>query len=169
MESWRKTFREGIAPQLSTAGMQALATALQTDDARLLQGTTTSPPALQAVYGWSLEGADAIGYCGWHGDGLSTVAEAEEFFGKVCYECDQVIGEPAACRWWLNWYDDTTRNEMRRELLPEVLRVLGQREAPTKEYASMCSQNVPSAVMADYAEDHGWEELASAWKGVVHA
>jgi hypothetical protein len=44
-----------------------------------------------------------VGYCAWQGDGLETVAEVEEFFARVCFEADQVLGEPAACRWFLNW------------------------------------------------------------------
>ena len=36
MESWRKVWREGLAPLLSTGGLEALRQALVTDDARLL-------------------------------------------------------------------------------------------------------------------------------------
>jgi hypothetical protein len=68
-----------------------------------------------------------VGFCAWKGDGLETVAEVEEFFARVCFEADQVLGEPAACRWFLNWFDETPRDEMRRQLLPEVNRVLAQR------------------------------------------
>ena len=127
METWRQVWREGVAPQLSTAGLEALQKALQADDERLLQGATTSPPPLQCVRDWAVEGACVIGYCGWQGDGLETVAEVEEFFARMCFEIDQQLGEPAACRWFLNWFDDTPRDEMRRELLIEVQRALAQR------------------------------------------
>jgi hypothetical protein len=129
MESWRKVWREGLADQISTSGLQALRRALLHDDARLLQGATTSPPPLQCVQDWPVEGACGLGYCGWQGDGLETVAEVEEFFARVCYEADQKLGEPAACRWFLNWFDETPREEMRRQLLPEVNRSLAQRLA----------------------------------------
>src|SRR6516225_2975215 len=118
MESWRRVWREGVAP---------LRQALATDDGRLLQGATTTPPPLQCVQDWPVESACALGYCGWQGDGLETVAEVEEFFARMCFEIDQRLGEPAGCRWFLNWFDDTPRDEMRRELLGEVARSLAQR------------------------------------------
>ena len=129
MESWRKVWREGLAVQISTSGLKALRRALLSDDARLLQGATTSPPPLQCVQEWPVEAACGLGYCGWQGDGLETVAEVEEFFARTCFEADQRLGEPAACRWFLNWFDETPREEMRRLLLPEVDRALAQRLA----------------------------------------
>ena len=131
METWRKVWRDGVAPQLSTAGLEALHRALQADDDRLLQGATTSPPPLQQVRDWAVEGACVIGYCGWQGDGLETVSQVEEFFAQVCFEVDKALGEPAACRWFLNWFDDTPRDRMRRELLSEVERALADR-APVR-------------------------------------
>ena len=97
------------------------------DDPRLLQGATSSPPPLACVQDWPIEGACALGYCGWQGDGLETVSQVEEFFAQVCFEVDKTLGEPAACRWFLNWFDDTPRDEMRRELLIELQRTLAQR------------------------------------------
>ena len=129
MESWRKVWREGLADQISTGGLNALRRALLDDDARLLQGATTSPPPLQCVQDWPVEAACGLGYCGWQGDGLETVAEVEEFFARVCFEADQRLGEPAACRWFLNWFDETPREDMRRLLLPEINRSLAQRLA----------------------------------------
>ena len=127
MESWRKVWRDGLAPHLSTAALIALQRGLQTDDRRLLQGATTSPPPLECVRDWPVEAACVLGYCGWQGEGLETVAEVEEFFARACFEVDQRLGEPAACRWFLNWFDDTPRNEVRRRLLPEVNRILARR------------------------------------------
>jgi hypothetical protein len=127
MEAWRKVWREGVAPHLTTVGLEALKLALTSDDPRLLQGATTTPPPLQCVQDWAVEAACVIGYCGWQGDGLETVADVEEFFARVCFEADQALGEPAACRWFLNWFDETPRDEMRRLLLGEVTRTLAQR------------------------------------------
>jgi hypothetical protein len=127
MEAWRKVWRDGLAPQLSTAGLEALKAALQSDDPRLLQGATTSPPPLQCVQDWAVEAACVVGYCGWQGDGLETVADVEEFFARVCFETDQALGEPAACRWFLNWFDEMPRDDVRRQLLAEVTRTLAQR------------------------------------------
>src|SRR5437763_9030928 len=127
MESWRNVWRTGVATLLSTESLESLREALATDDPRLLQGSTTTPPPLQCVQDWPVEAACALGYCGWIGDGLETVAEVEEFFARMCFEIDQQMGEPAACRWFLNWFDDTPRQEMRRELLIEVQRTLAER------------------------------------------
>ncbi len=127
MESWRKVWRDGMAPQLSVAALTALQQALQSDDHRLLQGATTSPPPLECVRDWPVEAACVLGFCGWQGEGLETVAEVEEFFARACFETDQRLGEPAACRWFLNWFDDTPREEVRRELLAEVSRTLARR------------------------------------------
>jgi hypothetical protein len=142
MESWRKVWREGVAPQLSVKELDALRRALLEDDPRLLQGATTTPPPLQCVQDWPVEKACALGYCGWQGDGLETVAEVEEFFARVCCEADLRLGEPAACRWFLNWFDDTPRDEMRNLLLGEVNRSLGQRLAQSP---ALPPQNEPVA------------------------
>lgn len=127
MESWRKVWREGIAPVLRTSAIESLQQALITDDRRLLQQATTCPPPLLSLADTPCEGADAIGWCGWQGEGLETVGQVEEYFAKICWECDMRIGEPAACRWFLNWFDETPRDHMRRELLIEVELVLAQR------------------------------------------
>jgi hypothetical protein len=129
MESWRKVWREGLVPLLSTAGLDALRRGLAEDDVRLLQGATTSPPPLACVQDWAVEAACALGYCGWQGEGLETVAEVEEFFARMCFEIDLRLGEPAGCRWFLNWFDETPREEMRHELLAEVNRALALRRA----------------------------------------
>ncbi len=127
MESWRSCWRRGIAPQLSTRGLEALRKGLIDDDPKLLQGATTSPPPLQCVQDWAVEAACAIGYCGWQGEGITLVGDVEEYFARICFETDTLIGEPAACRWFLNWHDDTPRATMRAELLAEVNRSLAER------------------------------------------
>src|SRR5262245_41691430 len=129
MESWRKVWRDGVEPLLTTEGLSALAQALRSDDGRLVQGATTTPPPLMCVQDWPCEAACALGYCGWVGDGLETVGEVEEFFARMCFEIDQRLGEPAACRWFLNWYDETPRDDMRELLLAEVHRSLAQRRS----------------------------------------
>jgi hypothetical protein len=129
MDTWRKVWREGLAPQLSTRGLEALRRALLLDDARLLQGATTVPPPLQCVQDWPVEATCVIGYCSWQGDGLETVAAIEEAFARACFETDLRLGEPAASRWFLNWYDDAPREEMRAQLLAEVNRILAARLA----------------------------------------
>jgi hypothetical protein len=129
MDAWRKVWREGLAPQLSNRALLSLRDALLGDDPRLLQGATTSPPPLQCVQDWAVEGACALGYCGWQGEGLQTVAEVESYFARMCFAADQKLGESAMVRWFLNWFDDTPRAEMRRQLLMEVNRELDRRLA----------------------------------------
>src|SRR6516164_2401639 len=79
MESWRRVWREGLEPLLSPEALEALSLALVRDDPRLLQGATTSPPPLQCVQDWPVEAACALGFCGWQGENLHSVAEVEEF------------------------------------------------------------------------------------------
>lgn len=129
VESWRVVWRHGFAPILATAGLVALRRALASDNGELMQGATTSPPPLMCVQDWPVEATCALGYCAWKGDGLTTVGEVEEHFARCCHECDQALQEPAACRYFLNWYDDTPRDRMRRELLSEVDLTLTQRNA----------------------------------------
>lgn len=131
MESWRLTWRDGFAPLLTADELTALRDALASDDHRLTQGSTTTPPPLMCVQDWPVEAADAIGFCGAvanGGFGKATVGETEEFFARKCFDADQRIGEPAACRWFLSWFDDTPRDQMRRELLGEVELAIRRRE-----------------------------------------
>src|SRR5215475_13784837 len=86
MESWRKVWRNGVSPLLSNTAIEALRRGLISDDTRLIQGATTTPPPLQCVQDWPVEAACALGFCGWQGEGLGTVAEVEEFFARMCFE-----------------------------------------------------------------------------------
>ncbi len=129
METWRRVWREGFVPVLPTAGLEALRDGLSRDDDRLTQGSTTTPPPLACVQDYPCEGACGIGYAGWKGDGLETVGDVERYFAVACFEADKLLSDPAACRWFLNWFDDTPRDEMRRELLAEVELALIGRDA----------------------------------------
>ena len=120
MEKWRRVWRIGLAPQLSAAGLIALQSALLRDDPRLLQGVTCFPPPLDALQERQVEGTCALGFCGWQGEGLHRIGDLERFFHRLCDAADAILHEPAACRYFLNWYDDTPRAQMRRELLAEV-------------------------------------------------
>ena len=145
MDSWRKVWRDGLAPLISTEALEALRKALANDDVRLLQGATTTPPPLQCVQDWPVEAACALGFCGWQGDGLETVAEVEEFFARMCFEIDQRLGEPAGCRWFLNWYDETPRDEMRCLLLSEVNRSLALRRDEIDEADEVATEDGDTA------------------------
>lgn len=127
MESWRRVFREAVCPNLPTEGLQALRDALASDDSRLLQGCTTSPPPLECVTDWPCEGADAIGFAFWRGSPDVTVGEVEAAFAEVAFRCDELLNDYAVIRWWTVFWDETPRDEMLRELLPEVDRELSRR------------------------------------------
>jgi hypothetical protein len=99
------------------------------------------------VQDWPVEAACALGFCGWQGEELETVGQVEEFFARLCFEADQRLGEPAACRWFLNWFDDTPRADMRRELLGEVERALAER-LPL-EQAEKIEKRINLAVLSD--------------------
>lgn len=127
MESWRKVWREGFVPQFNKLHLEVILKVLLEDDPKLLQGVTTVPPPLHCVQDWPVEACCVTAYAGWKGNELVTVAEVVEFFSHICYECDMLVGEPAGCRWFLNFYDEAPRDEMRRELLAEVELALAQK------------------------------------------
>ena len=130
MESWRMVWRDGFAPVLSTDGLERSGRPYAKTIRTSAKGATTTPPPLACNSERALEGCCSIGWCGWKGEKLETVGEVEEFFARSCFEADQLLGEPAACRWFLNWFDDTPRQQMRLELLAEVERTLEQRFFP---------------------------------------
>jgi hypothetical protein len=129
MESWKRVWRQGVAPLLSDRALLALRGALSADSPELVQGATTTPPPLSIAADWPVEAACVLGYCGWRGEGLETVGEVEEFFGELCYAIDRRLDEPAACRWFLNWFDETPREAMRAALLAEVERSCRERQS----------------------------------------
>jgi hypothetical protein len=127
LAAWQHAWRQGIAPSLSTGSLRVLRDALEQDDPRLVQGRTTTPPPLEAIEAWPCEQACALGFACWLGLGLVTVAQVEEAFALACAKADERLGEPAGVRWFLNWYDDAPRAQMRRELLAEVNVTLAER------------------------------------------
>lgn len=120
MKPWQRAWRKGFAPNLTREQLTALRDGLAANDQRIIQGATTSPPPLMCVQNWPVEYACVLGFCGWQGNGLETVAEVEEFFARLCYDCDQSLTEDAGCHQFLNWVDETPRAEMVLELLAEV-------------------------------------------------
>lgn len=147
MESWRRSWRDGFLPGLKTDTLKALLDAVKSDDPRLTQGSTTTPPPLMCVQDWPVECGCLIGYAGAIENGgfestdvadyinkgksnkaPATVGKVEEFFATACYQADQRLGNPSECRYFLNWFDDTPRDEMRRELQAELILNLKERE-----------------------------------------
>jgi hypothetical protein len=52
----------------------------------------------------------------------------EEGFAEASYQCGKRLGEQSIVRYFLNWYDETPRNEMRAMLLPVVREVIQTRK-----------------------------------------
>lgn len=128
--AWQRAWRVGIAPQLSVEGLRGLQTALKNDDPRLITGATTNPPPLACMEREPVQGCCPL--CFGLLDGSSPVAVSvgplEECFAAACYRADQLLGEPAACRYFLNAVDEWSRPDLIRNLLPEVERALAERE-----------------------------------------
>lgn len=120
MELWRHAWRNGFAKVIPRPGLVALAAALRDDAPELLQEVTTSPPPIPGCDHVPCTGGCAISLAGWRGNGLETVADVEAAFTESCFKADQLLGGPAECRHFMDWFDDTPRDEMRRALLPEV-------------------------------------------------
>lgn len=49
-----------------------------------------------------------------------TVGEVEYAFALICREANELLNEPAGVSHFLNFFDDTPRDKMRRLLLEEV-------------------------------------------------
>lgn len=171
MTAWRNAWRVGYYPLMSNEAVKAILDGLLADDEKIIQSATTSPPPLQCVQDWPCEGADPIGYGAWKGDGLETVGEVEEYFARMCFEADKRMGEPAGCRWFLNWWDETPRHEARVKMVWE-LRYLRYRDIINGSYgfAGRVSPGILKALdeapevtinwmaLADVLEELGWVE-----------
>jgi hypothetical protein len=109
-----------FAQRLPVAGLHALRIALATDSPLLVQGATTSPPPLRLVQDWPVEAADPAAFALWQGLGLTTVEEVESAWARLCADVDNAAREPAACRHWINHWDESPRGEVVPQLLAEV-------------------------------------------------
>ncbi len=120
-EPWRVVFREGIAPQMPTEALEALRHGLLTYDVRLRPGATVQGFGPGPTY------ACAIGYGAWMGMRLTTADGVQEFFEGVCRRADEALGQPGACRHFIQWFDERRREVVFPQLLAEVNRVLAVR------------------------------------------
>jgi hypothetical protein len=128
MSMWKTVLQEGFLPGISSKALLALEHALRLDDPRLIQGATTMPPPLQCVLDWPCEGSCLRGFCAWADhDFEASVGQVEEEFARACFDADERVGEKAGCRYLLNWFDETPRDEMRALLLPEIQAELARR------------------------------------------
>lgn len=121
METWRRVWRVGFAPGLSTPGLRALRDGLAIDDPAIAQGASVSPAEGEVA------STCAVGYCAWRGDDCRMAAEVEAHFIRACLAADTRLGCAGASRWFLNWFDDGPRDVVFRCLLAEVDLVLARR------------------------------------------
>ena len=149
-EPWRKVFRKGFLPALwKLVGREGYATGLRAveekllddDDGSLCQKDTTRAAPQTGLWanhpndfpgreGCVCESACFVSFVAWKAGVVkpkherATIGEVEEAFAQVCFGIDREMGEPAACRWFLNWFDETPMSDVRQALLMETMRAL---------------------------------------------
>lgn len=143
MTSAEFVFKKGFAPSISTGALKFLLAGCRANDPRLAQGKTCRPVPSEVTGDWPADEACGMGYCGVYEAGgfcpaelhssplerrfYASVGEVEEYFARLCHAADTRMGEPAACRWFLNWFDDTDRREALHTLACWVGHVLDER------------------------------------------
>lgn len=133
LEGWRRSWRNAVCPQLSTAALESLRDALEADDAALIQAETVAPdPERPADIEWHdapVWAACAIGFCAWRAYGCLTVGAVERFFSDLLEEADRKADEAHAADPFVGWFDAQPREVVFRELLAEVELTLESRRA----------------------------------------
>ena len=130
IEAWRKAFREGVAPNLSEHHLEVLRDGLVSDDPDIIQGSTTFPLPAFCTKDTPVQKACALAYCGWKGDGHSTVELAEDFFVRIVFSAHRSLGGETLVGHFLNAFDKWPRPVMLENLLGEVERAISQRKPP---------------------------------------
>jgi hypothetical protein len=120
LADWQRVWRDTFALLLPEDERRALAAGLRRRDPLLIAGAATAPLPLALVRDWPIEAADPLVYGAWQLGQVRTVGEAEELWIDRVVAADQVLGETAGCRHWLNWWDETPHAEACRALLAEV-------------------------------------------------
>lgn len=120
MESWRRIWRTGLEPLLSDVERLALRLALETDDPRLIQGSTIDPIPVALFRDFEICGACAVAFPLWQAGGLTRVGDLHQAFQRRCAEAHRRLGESAGVAPFLNWFDETPRSSATRELLREL-------------------------------------------------
>ena len=165
VDAWRSTLRKGFIPLMSTGALVGAGAGAGDGRPEVDPGGDDHAPALQAVQDWPCEAADFVGYGGWQGDGLDTVGEVEEFFARLCFECDNRLGEPAGCKHWLNYWDETPRNEAFENALWEVRYALETRDNALLDPAKC--RTLPALLTAIGIDPNvrlNWSALADLYK-----
>jgi hypothetical protein len=125
MEPWRQVFREGIAPQLPVAALEALRLGLLKNDPRLRPGSTVEES--WTVAGIRIIQGCAIGYGAWKGIHLDSARDVERFFSEICSAANDALGDPGAVGHFISWFDNHRREFVFPLLLSEVNRAIAYR------------------------------------------
>jgi hypothetical protein len=105
--------------------LQALQDAIERDDPALVQRATTHPSSNDCPYCEECVGGCAVSYGLWKSMGLHSIGDVERCFSKLCASVDAVLGPGSSTR-WLNHFDELPREQMRAELLPEVIAAISR-------------------------------------------
>jgi hypothetical protein len=116
----RKVWREGILPQLTDGQLAALSTALETDDPRLIQGSTTSPLPVPDNLDCHVQATCPLAFALWQGRRGATIREVESAFARLCAAADAALGLPRSVSHFAGWWDESDREHARLMLLAEV-------------------------------------------------
>jgi len=129
---WRLAWRYGFSDLLPRTGLIALKEAIISDDRRLIQGSSTLPLRIFKRPKLPIVGACAVSFCLWQANEFSLVGEVWSSLDRLKREVKARIADaatnsdnPFGLRFvsdlsFLSWYNDTSRANMRVELLPEV-------------------------------------------------
>jgi hypothetical protein len=120
---WPEVFHVAIAPRLGLAGLQALQAALDSDDAALIQGETCLPDFMSVSRDLPCRAACGLGLALWRSLELRSIGEIDLQFSLLVNQVDGEMGQGAA-RMFVQWFDETPRATMRRQLLKEVNRAV---------------------------------------------
>jgi hypothetical protein len=123
---WQRVLREGFCPHLSDKALASLLGALESNDPRIITGTTTYPPCLDLTRAQTVEMCCPISFTAF-AEGLHRVGEVFDHFEKLCIAANTHFSVPAACRFLLGAIDDCDWSYMRVEMAAVIRGVLSER------------------------------------------
>jgi hypothetical protein len=146
MEPWRYIFRRGFAPLLSNSALNALQDGLKQDDPALVQGCVVFPKPMPGFWELPAAAVGLLAYVGREGEGLFSVFEVSEFHDRLKEAAAQKLGQMEAATLFLDWFDKTPRDIMRKNLLQETHLELRKRKIASRirEKQSL-SERIPSS------------------------
>lgn len=132
--AWQRAFRDGIAPNLSDNELACLAEGIRNKDERIVNGCGIVPEPSPMNSAKTPTHADPVNYAIWVGNkDVQTVGDLEERSARVMFEADQILGQPAAVRYLLNWIDDNPLETTMPQLLALVEEIIRARAGALTE------------------------------------